>query len=328
MKTSTIAENRVLRGWGNYFQTGTLPPLTLLQLQRSELPEAARLLGRGMCDNPANIRAFGIPDAERRSQALVRLFGPVLCGLYQRGLIRGAFREVTLVGVCGMVRSGLCQPSALEKLRVVPSVAFGNPVGTSLWVLRWVGEWVRRDPAEPHWHLGPVAVDSHLHGQGIGGAMLVDLCARMDDERALAYLETDKSENVRFYQKFGFPVIAEAEILGIPNWFMSRSPRISSQDSVNQADGGVLLSIRFFARREEKQIPRYARDDCHSVAERSGAKNLLLVAASWPRCEKIPQEPHKTKTRRHRKKEKDFGSKRPGTNVIQQPGHFGDKVEH
>jgi len=94
--------------------------------------------------------------------------------------------------------------------------------------LRWVGEWARRDPAEPHWHLGPVAVDSHLQGQGIGSAMLVDFCARMDDERALSYLETDKSENVRFYQKFGFTVIAEAEILGVPNWFMSRPPRISS----------------------------------------------------------------------------------------------------
>jgi len=225
MKTSTITENRLLRGWGNYFTTGTLPPLTLLQLQRSELGEAARLLGRGMRDNPANIRAFGIPDV---AQALARFFGSVLHGLYQRGLIWGAFRDGTLVGVCGMARPGLCQPSALEKLRVLPSVVFGNPVGTPLRVLRWVSEWARRDPAEPHWHLGPVAVDSHLQGQGIGSAMLVDFCARMDDERALSYLETDKSENVRFYQKFGFTVIAEAEILGVPNWFMSRPPRISS----------------------------------------------------------------------------------------------------
>ena len=36
------------------------------------------------------------------------------------------------------------------------------------------------------------------------------------------YLETDKSENVRFYQKFGFTVVAQAEILGVANWFMSR----------------------------------------------------------------------------------------------------------
>ena len=84
-------------------------------------------------------------------------------------------------------------------------------IGATLRVFRWIGEWARRDPSEPHWHLGPVAVDPHLQGHGIG-----------DDCAALSYLETDKSENVRFYQKFGFRVTEQATVLGIPNWFMSR----------------------------------------------------------------------------------------------------------
>ena len=207
------------------------PYITLRELQRPEVRQAAELVGRGMCDNPANIRAFGIPDTERRWRALARFFVPVLHGLYRRGLILGAFRNGALVGVCGMARPGLCQPSALEKLRVVPSVFFRNPIGAPLRVLRWVGEWARRDPAEPHWHLGPVAVDPGLQGQGIGGAMLADFCARMDDCRALAYLETDKSENVRFYQRFGFTVMAEANVLGVPNWFMSRPARIAAKNA-------------------------------------------------------------------------------------------------
>src|SRR5262249_41561319 len=130
-----------------------------------------------------------------------------------------------LVGVCGMARPRHCQPPLLEKLRVVPSVVFGNPIDTTRRVLTWVGEWARHDPREPHWHLGPVAVDSHLQGQGIAGAMLADFCARMDTSRTLSYLETDKSENVRFYEKFGFHVVAEADVLGVCNWFMSRPPR-------------------------------------------------------------------------------------------------------
>ena len=44
----------------------------------------------------------------------------------------------------------------------------------------------------------------------------------MDDLSMLSYLETDKYENVRFYRKLGFDVVAEAEVLGVPNWFMSR----------------------------------------------------------------------------------------------------------
>jgi hypothetical protein len=39
----------------------------------------------------------------------------------------------------------------------------------------------------------------------------------------VSYLETDRYKNVRFYRKFGFDVIAEAEVLGVPTWFMSRS---------------------------------------------------------------------------------------------------------
>lgn len=199
--------------------------LNIRELRRVELRGAARLLGRGMCDNPANVRAFGIHDAERRSRALTRFFAPVLHGLYHRGLILGAFGEDKLVGVCGMARPGLCQPAALEKLSVVPSLILGNPLGTPPRVLKWVGEWARRDLTEPHWHLGPVAVDSHLRGQGVGGAMLAAFCVYMDDCRMRSYLETDKAENVRFYERFGFVTTSEALVLGTPNWFMQRQPR-------------------------------------------------------------------------------------------------------
>ena len=196
--------------------------LNIRKLKAGELEEAARLLGRGMRDNPANVRTFGIRNTDRRCRALTRFFRPVLHGLYQRGLIFGAFRDSSLLGVCGVARPGLCQPTLMEKLSVIPSVVFGNPLGAPMRMVKWVREWARRDPRDPHWHLGPVAVDVRVQGQGIGRAMLAEFCARMDECGALSYLETDKSENVRFYQKFGFRVIEEAPVLGIPNWFMSR----------------------------------------------------------------------------------------------------------
>jgi|SRR5215469_2378174 len=197
------------------------PSLTLRPLQRTELLEAARLVGDGMSNNPANIRAFGI-DSKHRSRALERFFVPVLNGLYLRGAVLGAFCNGTLVGVCGMARPGMCQPTMVEKLRILPSVVFGNPLGTPLRVVQWTGAWARRDLTEPHWHLGPVAVDPQLRGQGIGTAMMHAFCTFMQECRSLSYLETDKAENVGFYQKFGFTVVGEAEVLGVPNWFMSR----------------------------------------------------------------------------------------------------------
>jgi ribosomal protein S18 acetylase RimI-like enzyme len=200
----------------------TILVMKLRELRKPDLEQACLILARGMRDNPANVNAFGISDTGRR-RALARFFQPVLRGLHRRGLIYGAYRDHALVGVCGIARPGFCQPGLLEKLCVVPSVVLGNPVDTTLRVLNWAGAWARRDPARPHWHLGPVAVDPCFQGQGIGSAMLTAFCTHMDAYGAFSYLETDRSENVHFYQKFGFVVVAEAEVMGVPNWFMSRS---------------------------------------------------------------------------------------------------------
>jgi hypothetical protein len=61
----------------------------------------------------------------------------------------------------------------------------------------------RRNPRAPHCHFGPVAVDAHLQGHAIGGQILAAFAGRTDAARQAAYLETDKPENVCFYQRFG-----------------------------------------------------------------------------------------------------------------------------
>lgn len=200
-------------------------PLVLRLLRSNELEVAAQLVGRGMRDNPSNVTVFRIPDGERRSIAMGRFFVPVLRGVYQRGFVLGAIRSSRLVGICGIARPGFCQPDVIEKIKVVPAAVIGNPVTTPVRILNWVGEWARRDPSEPHWHLGPVVVEPSLRGQGIGTAMLNAFCMIVDGTGAHAYLETDKSENVRLYQRFGFTVVESAEVLEVPNWFMSRLSR-------------------------------------------------------------------------------------------------------
>lgn len=198
-------------------------PLALRLLNSNELEQGAILVARGMRDNPANLRVFRISDGAQRSMAMGRFFVPVLRGLYRRGLVLGAVRSNRLVGVCGMARPGFCQPGIIEKTRVFPAAVIGNPIPTPFRVSSWVGEWARRDPSEPHWHLGPVAVEPELQGCGIGTAMLHTFCAVVDSTGGNAYLETDKSENVGLYQRFGFTVMESAKVLGIRNWFMFRA---------------------------------------------------------------------------------------------------------
>ncbi len=61
-------------------------------------------------------------------------------------------------------------------------------------------------------------------GQGLGRQLLTYFCEHVDRLGMAAYLETDKPENVRLYQRFNFEVTSEALVLGVPNWFMWRSP--------------------------------------------------------------------------------------------------------
>ena len=208
-------------------------------LRGKELTQAALLVGRAMRDNPANVAVFRMPNVEHRSVAMGHFFVPVLRGIYQRGLVLGAFRSNSLVGICGMARPGFCRPSSIERVRVFPRAVIGNSIGTPLRILNWVGEWARRDPDEPHWHLGPVAVEPSLQGQGIGTAMLNAFCGLVDGTCTPSYLETDKRENIRLYQRFGFTVVESAEVLGIPNWFMSRVPWASGTMQTNGSAGAA-----------------------------------------------------------------------------------------
>ena len=41
-------------------------------------------------------------------------------------------------------------------------------------------------------------------------------------------LATDKTENVRLYERFGFVVTAEADVIGVKNWFMTRQAIVST----------------------------------------------------------------------------------------------------
>ena len=85
--------------------------------------------------------------------------------------------------------------------------------------------WQEHDPQEPHWHLGPIGVLPEMQRKGIGSKMLKRACEIIDQKLDAAYLETDRSENLTLYERFGFSTIAEADILGVHNWFMWRSAR-------------------------------------------------------------------------------------------------------
>lgn len=187
-----------------------------------ETRAALDVVARGMRDNPLHIAAFGTDPQVRLRKLHAMLSGVFAVKDLSHALVAHRADGV-IVGVCGILPPGNCLPTPREKLRLLPSLILLGPPSLGR-VCAWLGAWAKHDPADHHWHLGPLAIDHHLQGCGIGSKLMQVFSAQMDAVGQDAYLETDKLMNVDFYRRFGFEVIAEEEVLGVPNWFMRRRP--------------------------------------------------------------------------------------------------------
>jgi ribosomal protein S18 acetylase RimI-like enzyme len=183
--------------------------------------DAVGVLARGMRDNPLHVAAYG-PDPDRRELVHARLMRALFRHAAHNEPI-GVWRDGTLVAVAGALGAFDCRPGVAQSLRALPTFASLGP-RTAARVARWVRVWREHDPDEPHLHLGPVAVDRHLQRQGIGTVLLAEHARRLDASGRLGYLETDKPENVGFYERHGYEVVDRADVIGVPNWFMLRRP--------------------------------------------------------------------------------------------------------
>ena len=174
-----------------------------------------------MRDNPIHVAALG-DDPAHRVDALTQLFSGMIP--MQPEPLR-ASENGEIVGVSGLLIPPECMIHAFGGLPADQFPPMLDDADEQALLVEWMRAWGGRDPDEPHFHLGPVAADAGKQGRGIGTALLEAFSTRVDQDAAVAYLETDKAENVGFYARFGFETVAEADVIGVPNWFMRRSPR-------------------------------------------------------------------------------------------------------
>ena len=66
-------------------------------------------------------------------------------------------------------------------------------------------------PKDPVYYLWFIGVDSGFKRQGIGSTLLSDIIKESDSMQRPIYLETSMTENIFFYQKFGFEVYNELD---------------------------------------------------------------------------------------------------------------------
>jgi GNAT superfamily N-acetyltransferase len=189
-------------------------------LADDELHAAGAVAARALSTSPSAYWMSG-PDAVARVGLSFAVFVPFV--EEQRAPL-AALLSGHIVGICGARAPGECLGvTTSPEMRVAPK-KIGPPGDASRGMYLWA-LLCNHDLDERHVHLGPVAVEPPLQGAGIGGKMLNAFADQMDEAGEVAWLETDKPENVVFYRRAGFEVAEELTEHGLTNWWMRRDPR-------------------------------------------------------------------------------------------------------
>lgn len=79
-----------------------------------------------------------------------------------------------------------------------------------------LGQMDAAHPAFPHWYLPWLGVEQARQGSGLGGRVLEQCLAIVDESHLPAYLETPNPRTVPFYERHGFEVSAVAQAGACP----------------------------------------------------------------------------------------------------------------
>jgi GNAT superfamily N-acetyltransferase len=82
-------------------------------------------------------------------------------------------------------------------------------------------------PKEHLWYLELLVVDPSMQRSGIGGRLQAEVMAEADEDGLDCYLETQNSDNLPYYARFGYEVADELHPVrsGPPLWTMRRKAR-------------------------------------------------------------------------------------------------------
>jgi len=185
-----------------------------------QLDEVADLLALAYHHNPIQVAIFGGtgPEALRQRRALFALSTPA----FFTGTKVVAMEDDRVVGFAHWISSPGCHASDETLAAVAPPLLAALDEDVATRVLTWRQAWDARDPEHPHCHFGPFAVHPDAQGRGLGRQMLARYCAELDRGDEPGYLETERIENVRLYEKSGFEVLSDLHVLGVQSWFMLR----------------------------------------------------------------------------------------------------------
>jgi ribosomal protein S18 acetylase RimI-like enzyme len=204
--------------------TTSIEPVLLRQRQ---IEEAGAVLGRAFHTNPGMV--WALPDETSRPRKLswfMRKGATIGCKSGEVYTTPGKVEGAAVWLPPGKTTVSL--PQMLTSGMIAAPIRWGiGPFMKFMSIVNKFEHLHKQAMPGDHWYLFIIGVDPPRQGQGVGSALMSPVLAKADDSRLPCYLETDKPEDVVFYQKHGFEVLVKDKFAkdGPDFWTMKRPAR-------------------------------------------------------------------------------------------------------
>ena len=183
------------------------------------VPSLAAMLGRAFADDPMFVWPLGAASTREHAERFFKAFDERLAAIGWLWTTPGDH------GAAAWIPPG--QDGAMMDIdrELRPAIAGVTPDGGARYEAMW--EWIASKlPQSPFWYLDHIGVETSDRRAGLGTALIQHGLAMADRDGVPSFLETARPENVGYYERRGFLVVADEDVPdGGPHlWFMARPP--------------------------------------------------------------------------------------------------------
>jgi ribosomal protein S18 acetylase RimI-like enzyme len=195
-------------------------------LSLSDAKEAARVSARAFFDDV--YFSYLLPDERTRTRALELLFsGQIRHGGEHARAVTVRDERQQIVGIAVWFGPGHWPPSIgtqLSQLPVTLRALYRHPRALRLGAT-YINAVLKVHPKEHHWYLALIATDPSVQRQGVGTLLMNEGIERMKHDGVGGYLETQKDENLAYYNRFGYDLRETVRpVPGGPPYFTMSKP--------------------------------------------------------------------------------------------------------